>query len=200
MPAILVVIAGVAVVVGIVTWGIVKERPQTGAPTAKTPSSETKQDRKPSPESPVPSDKMAVVPADAAFLFDISEKNVTTGEAFALRTMVDPKGKKVSAAELHVTFDPKKLSLDAVKPSGEFSLELMGANIDNKAGTASIIVGVPLGKPAVTAKTDVAEFQFRALSATGRTEVGFSEKSMGAAEGISTNVVGFRVPTVVNIR
>jgi len=121
--------------------------------------------------------------------FDSQKQIAKTDEKFSLKAIIDPKGKKISSAELHVVFDPKALELESVTPSDLFSEVLLKANIDNEKGTASIALGVPLNKPSTSEVSTIAIFNFKPLSSSGNTEVKFSDQTKIAAEGQSVNAL-----------
>jgi len=131
--------------------------------------------------------------------FDKKEQTVSVNDKFTLGATIDPKGKKLSAAELHVVFDPKVLKLESIDPSDVFSLVLAKAQIDNEKGTASIILGVPLGQKAVAGASTIALFNFQAIT-SGNGEVDFNDKSVAAAEGAAGNVISARAGASITVR
>jgi len=131
--------------------------------------------------------------------FDNKEQTFASNEKFTLKAMLDTRGKKISAAELHIVFDPKILKLESIDSSDIFSLVLSGAKIDNEKGAASIVVGVPLGKKAAEDVVSVAIFNFQTISA-GHSEVNFSDKSVAAAEGSAGNVINSRAGALINVQ
>lgn len=132
--------------------------------------------------------------------FEPQAETVAVNDSFALSVIADPKGKKISATELHVSFDPKVLKIESITPSDVFSLVLSDKQIDNEKGTASIVLAVPLQKPSVDVVSQVAIFNFKALSSASRSSVSFSEKSIAAADGETTNVIASRMPAVITVR
>lgn len=132
--------------------------------------------------------------------FDVKNQEIGKESTFSLKAMIDPKGKKLSAAELHVVFDPKMLKLESVEPSEIFSLVLMSAQIDNEKGTAAIVFGVPLGGKAVESSAQIASFNFRSLSTSGKTEVNFTDKSVAAALETEGNVVSTRTGATISVQ
>lgn len=147
------------------------------------------------------SKKNEAEPVNASSLgFNNQLQPVKTDETFSLNSTIDPKGKKITAAELHITFDPKALKLESIVPSDTFSLELYKAKIDNEKGTASISLGVPVERPAVSEISTIATFNFKSLSSSGNTEVKFSDQTKIAAEGQSTNALASSSPATVTMQ
>lgn len=132
--------------------------------------------------------------------FDKKTQEVSVGEEFTVNALIEPNGKKVSAVELYLVYDKNKVQLEEVNPSKTFSLVLMAPKIENDNGTATVTLAVPLGNPFVEDSSVIAEFKFKALEEKGRTEINFTDKSIGAASGISGNVVGKRNPIVLEIK
>jgi hypothetical protein len=131
--------------------------------------------------------------------FDSQTQTVSAGATFSLKAQIDPKGKKISASELHINFDPKVLKLESISPSDDFSLVLANSKIDNEKGIASIALGIPLGKPAMEAISTIAGLNFQALS-KGETKVIFTDESGAAADGESSNVVSLLVPVTIFVQ
>ena len=133
-------------------------------------------------------------------LFDSQQKTVEVNATFSLNAMVDPKGKKISASELDVTFDPTMLKLESVTPSEDFSLVLADAKIDNEKGTVSMAFAVPLGKDAKNITTNIATLNFKTLTKQGQSNVGFAEKSGVAADGESGSIISKTVPAIITVK
>lgn len=139
-------------------------------------------------------------PKVSSLIFDNQQQSLATDTEFALKALIEPKGKKVSASELHVIFDPKILKLESIVPSDEFSLVLAESQIDNNKGIASIVLGVPLEKPPVDSISPIATFNFQTLSVTGQTKVSFTDKSGAAAEGTMSNIISSLEPATVIVQ
>jgi hypothetical protein len=131
--------------------------------------------------------------------FENKEETLKINDKIALHAIIDPKGKSVTASELHVVFNPKILKLESIDPSDVFTLVLSGSQIDNEKGEGSIVVGVPPGQKSVDKSSAIATFNFQAI-ATGNSEVNFSDKSVAAAEDASGNVIGTRMGTVITVK
>jgi hypothetical protein len=136
----------------------------------------------------------------STLMFDNQQQSLAIDAKFALKATIDPKGKKVSASELHIVFDPKMLKLESIVPSDDFSLVLANSQIDNEKGSAWIALGVPLGKPSIDSASPIATFNFRTLSIKGETKISFTDKSGAAADGESSNIVDSLVPTTIIVQ
>jgi hypothetical protein len=135
----------------------------------------------------------------AVLNFESKQKSVVKNAKFSLPAMIDAKGKKISATELHIIFDPKILKLESIEPSKGFSLVLSGANIDSVSGKASVVVGVSPGGEAAEGNSLIANLNFQALSA-GNSEVSFSQDSVASAKGSAGNVIAFREGILVTVK
>lgn len=136
----------------------------------------------------------------SSLMFDIKQQNLAVETKFSLKAMIDPKGMKISASQLNITFDPKMLKLDNIEPAEGFSLVLENSKIDNEKGTASITLGVPLEKPSVGSISQIATFDFQTLSTVGQTKVTFTDESGAAADGASNNVISSLEPATINVQ
>lgn len=82
---------------------------------------------------------------------DPNQKNVTKGESFDLRIMIDPMGIEISGAQSDLTFDPGIIQINSITEGNLFSQEgnstffFISNGIDNTSGTAESIVCVILG-------------------------------------------------------
>ena len=123
--------------------------------------------------------------------FNNQEEKTKEGDNISLHANIIPNGKKISATELHITYDPKIVKLEKIDPSENFSLVLAGSIINNEKGEASIVLGVKPGNSAIEKQTEIASFDFKLLTA-GVTKIGFSDNSVAAAENVPDNVVANR--------
>lgn len=136
--------------------------------------------------------------------FDNQQMLVKNNEKLSLKAIVDPKGKKISAAELHIVFDSKTLKLENITPSNVFSTVLSKANIDNGKGTASIMLGVPLGNPNPDSEPVViAIFDFQVISGSiENTQISFTDQTaVAAADGKGAiNILASKTPAMITIQ
>jgi hypothetical protein len=126
-------------------------------------------------------------------------EKMESNEKFKVNAMIDPKGKSITAAEIHIKFNPKSVTLENIEASEAFSQELMEAKIDNDNGTASIILGVPLDKPGVKEISTIASFNFKSLTSGENTEISFTNNTRAAAEGQKTDVLASIFPITVSM-
>ncbi|MDD5084366.1 MAG: cohesin domain-containing protein [Candidatus Moranbacteria bacterium] len=146
------------------------------------------------------SKKPAPVPVGSALYFEPGTLSVGINQSFPLVAKIDPSTSHVSGAELHITFDPKKVTLESVVPSGTFSVLLQSPNIDNVNGTASLSVGVPLSSASITTVSDTATFTFRAKEAVRDTPINFTDTSLVAADNETGNVLQSAQAAHIRIR
>lgn len=121
--------------------------------------------------------------------FDMPTRSVNVNETFALNILMNTQTNSVGNAEIHIKFDPDKLTALTMQ-GGTFMPSVIGeAKIDNNAGTASIFVVTPLvGGVPLTQKSDgpqpVTAINFKAKAETGTTPttVSFSPETKAFGE------------------
>lgn len=123
--------------------------------------------------------------------FDQSSIKKNINEKFSIDAMIDPRGKKISAVELHIIFNSKILKLESIDSLEIFPVVLSSEKIDNEKGIASIVVAVPIDKVSPVDISSIARFNFNAIN-NGVSEVVFSNESVAAAEGDAGNVIATR--------
>jgi len=139
--------------------------------------------------------------ANASTLAFSSQKQaVSINEKFSLDVVVDPKGKKVTVADIYITFDPKFLKLENITPLDAFSLILSGSKIDNEKGVAAISLGVPMEKNAVADISKIATFNFQALSSLGETEIKFVDPTLIGIVGQDVNGLASSFSTAITVQ
>lgn len=107
--------------------------------------------------------------------FSPSSGTFSQGSTFDVPLYLDTKGSTIGALELHISFDPRVLSV--VKPSGGSSiigLWIEAPTYDNTAGTITFIGGIPKGIK--TSSGLVAQITFQAKS-PGRSELNIRNTS-----------------------
>lgn len=130
-----------------------------------------------------------VLHAESVLSFDPAETQIRSGERISLSVVVETGGNRVSGAELSVQYDPARLKLERIVPSPAFALSLQAPVIDNKQGTGSIALGVPLEQPTVRGRQVIATYVFRALTVVPSTEIVFSDRTLLAADDEPNNVI-----------
>lgn len=187
MKKVIIILAAIAILaVSALIFG--KRFLQTGvSPTAVPQSTKQAQESRAAQQAAIP--KSPATAKVSSIVFDNQQQTLAKETKFSLKATIDPKGKKVSAAQLDITFDPKILKLESIAPSDDFSLVLANSKIDNKNGTASIALGIPLGKPSLDSVSTIATFNFQTLSATGQAKINFTDKTGAAADGEKGNIV-----------
>jgi len=105
----------------------------------------------------------------AEIFFSPQSGTFTEGSTFELPVFINTKGANVNTIELHIKYDPSKLTI--IQPSAGKSvigLWLEAPSYDNTKGLVKIVGGVPNG--IVTSSGLIASIKFRAVS-TGETTV-----------------------------
>lgn len=133
--------------------------------------------------------------------FNPSSVTPALNSAFNLDAVINPGTNSISAVEVHVTFDHTKLHLNSITPnsvSGAFTDILQAAQIDNNAGTGSIILSTGGSSTGyVTSITTMATFNFTVI-ASGSSTVGLAG-TMAAAQGESGDVITTRTGATVTV-
>lgn len=123
------------------------------------------------------------------------------GDTFSLEVKIDPGENQVVAAEIHVTFDPEKLSVGTIKNGAAFPNILTDSVV--ASGSASIQLGAPSTSQPVTQPGTVAVFEFTALKQTetgNPTTVRFASTTFVGGLGESNpNVLVGTTPAKVTI-
>lgn len=135
-----------------------------------------------------------------ALSFAPSGQSVARNTNFSTKVRIEPVGKKITAIELHLTFDSSKINLISLTPFGPFSNVLIQPSISNAAGTAVIVLGVPV-PPAtpVSVDSDVVTVNAKTLGVSGLTEIKVGSSSLVAAVGSDTNVAGNFGSTAIKV-
>lgn len=126
-----------------------------------------------------------------ALSFDSAGKSVALNTNFSTKVRVDPVGSGVTAIELHLAFDKTKINLVSIAASSSFSNVLIQPVINNTAGTAVVVLGVPV-PPAtpVTVASDLVTVNAKTLGVSGSTQISVASSTVVAAVGSTTNVAG----------
>lgn len=139
-------------------------------------------------------------PASTLF-FDPATVTVTNNQAFSLNARINPGTNQITAVDMKVTFDASKFRLDTISSnSTAFPQVLQAAQIDNAAGTASIILGAPFSPlTPVTTTTTVATFNFTAIGTSGTGNISFASGTQASALNEPSNVLIQMTPSQVTI-
>lgn len=121
-------------------------------------------------------------------------------EIFSLNVGINTGDNRVSAAEIHLSFDPNKLRGKEFVKDEFLPILLVNGSVNNTTGHASIIVGSDPASPK-QGTGGVAKITFTALATTGSnpTTVTFTDKTQVAAVGEPGNVVVNTSPASVTI-
>lgn len=130
----------------------------------------------------------------ATLSFIPSPISAPIGTSFTVTVTLNTNGKIISAAELHLTYDPTKVEGQMITSAGSLPIVIVPGTIGN--GAASII----LGSDATTPKNNsgiVATLTFKSLSSDS-SAILFSPETKVAAIGESTNVAAGMVQVEIN--
>ncbi len=112
----------------------------------------------------------------------------TEGSIFEVPILINTKGKSINTIDLHIKFDPTKLSI--VKPStgkSIISLWIQPPTYDNTYGTASVVGSIPGGIVSDSSLILAITFQAKAV---GTTEVKISDtSSVLSNDGVGTQTI-----------
>lgn len=142
--------------------------------------------------------KTSAAPNSTIYI-DPASYSANIGDSFNVDVTINPGTNQVSAVELHITFDHTVLNLDSVTASSAFSTVLQAAAIDNSAGTASVILGVPLSGPNVTTTSDVATLTFHGIAAGTNSLVTIANTTQAAADGETGDVITSRTGAQITV-
>lgn len=143
-------------------------------------------------------------PASSLY-FTPATKSANVGQAFTLNLVLDPTSNLVTAAELHITFNPANLRLTSIVKGTALPTEFPAFDgqspaapvINNTNGTATYILGAQVSQPVTTAST-IATLTFEALKASSST-VGFGTDTKATSTTDSTNVLISMVPSAITV-
>lgn len=119
--------------------------------------------------------------------FQPSQGSFKVGETFSLAVAVDTAQNTATAADLRITFDPKKLILTEFKPGTFLPVPLQAPKVDNSQGVATAIFGAQPGN-LPQGKGGLGTLVFQSREA-GATSVTFSPQTEITGKDETTNVL-----------
>lgn len=127
--------------------------------------------------------------------------SVNEGETFNLDVVMDTGENRVSAAEIHLSFDEELLQTESITPGSFLPSVLLPGSFG--PGVASIILdfGVPSegAEPGVKGSGLLATFTFKALAASAQTQVSFDSSTQVAGIGETGDVLVRTAPATVTV-
>ena len=103
---------------------------------------------------------------------------------------------EVSAVEIHLTFDPKVVTIKDVAPLEFFdNPRILKKEISNEKGEITFAIG---GLPEKSGSGQLAQISLTAKGA-GVTNLEFSQTSQAAVIGKNTNALGKKAGTIINV-
>lgn len=119
--------------------------------------------------------------------FQPSQGSFKVGETFSLAVAVDTAQNTATAADLRITFDPKRLILTEFKPGTFLPVPLQAPKVDNSQGVATAIFGAQPGN-LPQGKGSLGTLVFQAREA-GATSVTLSPQTEVTGKDETTNVL-----------
>lgn len=140
-----------------------------------------------------PQDRQAPVkspqgPGTAILGFATQINSLTLTEEESLSVTIDTGGEKVSAVEIHLSFDPKLVKVKEITPGSFFAepIVLDKAKIDNKLGAATFVVGS--GPQTKSGKGEIVKVKVIGLK-IGQGTIRLEDSTKVAAVGREYNVL-----------
>ncbi len=120
------------------------------------------------------------------------------GDAVTLSVLVDTAENKATAADVRITYDPKKLALSEFKPGTFLPVVLTSPKVDNGQGVATAVFGAQIGT-VPKGKGTLATLVFQAKEA-GSASVTFSPQTEMTGIDEETNVLIAKNSATVTIQ
>lgn len=120
-------------------------------------------------------------------LTELPERYVSN-ERFSIVVYLEPNGLDVSAAEIHLSYDPAYFQVDSVTSDSMMPNVLEGPGIDNETGTVSFTVGVIPNSP-MRESGGVAHLAMRTKNRGGVGQISFASGTRATAVGTVGNVL-----------
>lgn len=115
-----------------------------------------------------------------------------------VNAVINPGNNEVSAVELHISFNKSILRLNSITPNtSAFSDILIAAQIDNNAGTGSIVIATGVTAGYVTSIQNIATLNFTAIG-LGSSNISL-DGTMAAARNEGGDVITTRTPGTVTV-
>jgi hypothetical protein len=134
---------------------------------------------------------------DASLYFAPAEIDADINTVLTPVIQVNPMTESVTAIELHLSFDPSKISIESITNAPGFPTILQASSISNSDGLASMIIGV--ASTAVTDISDAFNITVKTKGVYGDTTINISQTSQVAGLGKDTTVLGTLGQMVVHI-
>lgn len=124
---------------------------------------------------------------------------VISSQSAVAQVAIDSGNNKVTAVQLEISFDPKKITKITLNPGDalENAVVLLN-NVDMKEGRISYAIGISPTGVAKVAKGIVATMALQTILAPNeQTIINFLPKSLVAAEGVASSVLKSSVGTII---
>jgi len=119
-----------------------------------------------------------------------SSKNLTVGDIFKVTVFVNTSGQDINSTQATISFPANLLEVVSLDRSGIFSLWVQGPSFSNSSGSVFFTGGLP--SPGYNGSAGrILSITFKAKK-VGSALVSFSSASVGANDGLGTNVLKSR--------
>jgi hypothetical protein len=119
------------------------------------------------------------------------------GQTFSENLVYDTGSDRMSAVEVHLSFDPTKLQAQSFAPSGSLPVVLVPPTFDNTAGTASVVLGSSVTAP-VSGVGTYATITFKSV-AVGTAVISYDGTTQTASIGKPSNTLKAASGSVVTV-
>ena len=123
--------------------------------------------------------------------------NTTMGQNFTVNLDINTANDQVSAAEIHLTFDPTKVQVTGITAGTILPVILIPASFNNTAGTATITLGAQPTLPASGLGT-LALVNFRAVG-SGNSTIAYASTTQTASVGKTGNTLTSMSSSTVSV-
>lgn len=112
----------------------------------------------------------AATDVQVSFTFGNLAVSAPPNQEFSNTLKVNTNGKKLTAAEINLNFNPEFTQMTSLTPTDKLPVVLQAAAIDNTAGTAKIVLGANAGADAgFSGEGDIATVKMKGLKTTTST-------------------------------
>jgi hypothetical protein len=157
----------------------------TPNPTTTTTPKPTSAPTPPPTVKPTATPVPTKTPSGVTISMSPTTGSITGGSSLTENVNIFTASQQVSAAEIHITFDPSKVHVSSITAGTALPVVLVAGTFDNSAGTASITLGSQPTSP-LSGSGTLATVNFTGI-ANGTANVGFASTTMTASVGKTGN-------------
>lgn len=151
------------------------------------------------PQTATPQILPTPTPAAQSVLAITPNPLVISSRSAVAKVEINSYGNKVTAVQLEISFDPKKITKITLSPGDALqNAVVLLNNVDMKEGRVSYALGIAPSGNAMITKGIIATIVFQTLLASGeQTTLNFLPKSLVAAEGVASSVLKSSTGTII---